>query len=181
MQSPVTGHRAGATTAVRCIDVAALVSASILRQNPDAEVLPFSTDVEEVRLNSRDSVMSNAEKLAAIGGGGTNCSAPLAWLNKKQAKGDLVVFVSDNESWADSQHGRGTETMRQWSVFKRFNPQARLVCIDIQPYSTTQAAESADVLNIGGFSDQVFEVVAAFAEGGLGADHWVGVIEQVKL
>ena len=127
MQSPVTGHRTGATTAVRCIDVAALVSASILRQNPDAEVLPFSTDVEEVRLNSRDSVMSNAEKLAAIGGGGTNCSAPLAWLNKKQAKGDLVVFVSDNESWADPQHGRGTETMRQWSVFKRIsNPQARL-------------------------------------------------------
>ena len=45
--------------------------------------------------------------------------------------------------------------------------------------STTQAAESVDVLNIGGFSDHVFEVVAAFAEGGLGADHWVGVIEQV--
>jgi 60 kDa SS-A/Ro ribonucleoprotein len=181
MSSPVTGHRAGATSAVRCIDVAALVSASILRQNPQTEVVPFATDVVDVRLNSRDSVMSNAEKLAAIGGGGTNCSAPLAWLNKKQAKGDLVVFVSDNESWADPQRGRGTETMRQWSVFKRFNPQARLVCIDIQPYATTQASESADVLNIGGFSDQVFEVIAAFAEGGLGADHWVGVIEQMEL
>jgi 60 kDa SS-A/Ro ribonucleoprotein len=181
MSSPVTGHRTGATTAVRCIDVAALVAASILRQNPQTDVVPFETDVVNVRLNSRDSVMSNAEKLAAIGGGGTNCSAPLAWLNKKQAKGDLVVFVSDNESWADPKGGRGTKTMQQWSVFKRFNPQARLVCIDIQPHATTQATESADALNIGGFSDQVFEVIAAFAEGRLGADHWVGVIEQVKL
>ena len=181
MSSPVTGQRAGATSTVRCIDVAALVAASILRQNPQAEVVPFATDVVNVRLNNRDSVMSNAEKLAAVGGGGTNCSAPLAALNKRQAKGDLVVFVSDNESWVDAKGGRGTETLRQWTVFKRFNPQARLVCIDIQPNATTQAGEREDVLNIGGFSDQVFEVIAAFAEGRLGADHWVGVIDAVRL
>jgi 60 kDa SS-A/Ro ribonucleoprotein len=181
MSSPVTGHREGATTAVRCIDVAALVAASILRQNPQAEVIPFESDVKSVQLNGRDSVMTNAEKLAAIGGGGTNCSAPLAWLNKRQAKGDVVVFVSDNESWVDAKGGRGTETMRQWSVFKQFNPQARLVCIDIQPYATVQAAEREDILNIGGFSDQVFQVIAAFAEGRLGADHWVGEIESLQL
>lgn len=181
MSSPVTGNRAGATTAVRCIDVAALVAASILRQNPQAEVIPFESDVKSVQLNGRDSVMTNAQKLAAIGGGGTNCSAPLAWLNKKQAKGDLVVFISDNESWMDAKGGRGTETMRQWSVFKRFNPQARLVCIDIQPYATVQATEREDILNIGGFSDQVFQVIAAFAEGRLGADHWVGEIDALKL
>jgi 60 kDa SS-A/Ro ribonucleoprotein len=181
MSSPVTGYRPGATSTVRCIDVAALVAASILRQNRQAEVLPFESDVASVTLNARDSVMTNAQKLAAIGGGGTNCSAPLALLNKRQAKGDLVIFISDNESWVDAKAGRGTATMREWATFKRFNPQARLVCIDIQPYATTQAAEQPDVLNIGGFSDNVFEVIAAFAEGRLGADHWVGVIESVQL
>jgi 60 kDa SS-A/Ro ribonucleoprotein len=181
MSSPVTGMRVGATTAVRCIDVAALVAASILRQNPRAEVLPFSTAVVTVDLNGRDSVMTNAQKLAAIGGGGTNCSAPLAWLNQRRASGDLVVFVSDNESWADAKSGRGTGTMREWSAFKQRNPQARLVCIDIQPHATVQAAEREDVLNIGGFSDQVFPVIAAFAEGRLGADHWVGEIASLTL
>ena len=181
MGSAVTGERSGATTAVRCIDVAALVSAAILRRNPTAEVLPFETKVVELRLNARDSVMTNAEKLAGIGGGGTTCSAPLAWLNQKQAKGDLVVFVSDNQSWVDAQGGRGTETLRQWTVFKQLNPQARLVCIDIQPHGTVQAEEAGDILNIGGFSDQVFEVIAAFAEGRLGADHWVGLIDAVEL
>jgi 60 kDa SS-A/Ro ribonucleoprotein len=122
--------------------------------------------------------MTNAEKLAAIGGGGTNCSAPLALLNKRQAKGDLVIFISDNESWVDAKKGRGTATMREWTVFKRFNPQARLVCIDIQPYATTQAAEQADVLNIGGFSDHVFEIIAQFAAGKLDPGHWTGVIEN---
>lgn len=71
--------------------------------------------------------------------------------------------------------------MRQWSVFKRFNPQARLVCIDIQPYATVQVVEREDILNIGGFSDQVFQVIAAFAEGWLGADHRVGEIESLQL
>src|SRR5204862_8305510 len=92
MSSPVTGHRKGATTAVRCIDVAALVAAAVLRKNPHVEVLPFECDVVKVNLNSRDSVMTNAAKLASVGGG-TNCSAPLALLNRRKAKGDLVIFI----------------------------------------------------------------------------------------
>jgi hypothetical protein len=33
----------------------------------------------------------------------------------------------------------------------------------VQPYGSTQAAEREDILNIGGFSDAVFEIIAAFA------------------
>lgn len=181
MGSPVTGYRKGATTAVRCIDVAALVAAAVLRKNADARVLPFETKVVALQLNPRDSVMTNASKLAAIGGGGTACSAPLALLNQEKAQADLVVLVSDNESWADSARGRSTATMQEWALFKSRNPAARLVCIDIQPHATTQAQERDDVLNIGGFSDEVFTLLALYAAGGLGADHWVGVIEETSI
>ena len=182
MRSPVTGVRKGATTAVRCVDVAALVAAAVLRRNPSAEVLPFEHEVVHgLRLNPRDSVLTNAQKLAAVGGGGTNCSAPLRLLNGRKALGDLVLYVSDNQSWVDAAGGRGTATMREWSAFKRRNPGARMVCVDVQPYGTVQAAEAGDVLNVGGFSDQVFDVVADFAAGRLNPDHWVGVIEQVAL
>jgi 60 kDa SS-A/Ro ribonucleoprotein len=182
MQSAVTGYRKGSTTTVRCVDVAALVAAAVMRRNPRAEVLPFEHEVVEgLRLNPRDSVMTNAQKLAAVGGGGTNCSAPLRLLNERKAEGDLVLYVSDNESWVDAQAGRGTATMREWAVFKRRNPRAKMVCVDVQPYKTVQAAGSADVLNVGGFSDQVFETIADFAAGRMGADHWVGVVEQIAL
>jgi 60 kDa SS-A/Ro ribonucleoprotein len=181
MQSPVTGHRKGATSKVRCIDVAALVAAAILRANRGARVLPFEHNVVEMRLNGRDSVMTNAAKLAAVGGGGTNCSAPIARLNAEQAKADVVVFVSDNESWVDAKRGRNTALMSEWAKLKARNPRALLVCIDIQPYTTTQAAERSDILNVGGFSDAVFEVIAAFATGKLGAAHWVGEIAKVEL
>ena len=39
---------------------------------------------------------------------------------------------------------------------------ARLVCIDIQPYGSTQAPERADILNVGGFRDVVFNVVTSY-------------------
>lgn len=183
MQSPVTGFRPGATSVVRCVDVAALVAAAILRKNPDAEVIPFEHNVVSLRLNARDSVMTNAEKLAKVGGGGTNCSAPLEWLNSRREQGDLVIYVSDNESWVDAARSRrgSTAVMQQWAQFQKRNPNARMVCIDIQPYGTTQAAERGDILNIGGFSDAVFEVIATFASGKLNADHWVGLIEQIEL
>ena len=186
MHSPATGYRKGATSKVRCIDVAALVAAAIVRRNPRAEVIPFSDNVVQVSLNSRDSVMTNAEKLASLPSGGTNCSAPLRELNRRKATGDLVIYVSDNESWVDGgTRGylaeRATATTEQWAQFRQRNRQARLVCIDIQPNATTQAQERTDILNIGGFSDQVFDVIAEFAAGRLSADHWISVIESVTL
>ena len=181
MRSPITGHRKGSTTAIRCVDAAALITAAILRRNQDAQVLPFEQAVVPLRLSPRDSVMTNAERLASVGGGGTCVSAPLAQLNARKAKGDLIVIVSDNQSWVDAAGARGTATLREWGTFRARNPRARLVLIDVQPYATTQATEREDILNVAGFSDHVFEVVAEFAAGRLHSDHWVGLIESVAL
>jgi 60 kDa SS-A/Ro ribonucleoprotein len=137
--------------------------------------------VVTVDLNPRDTVLTNAEKLASIGGGGTNCSAPLARLNRRKAKADLVLMVSDNESWVDATRRGATATQREWETFRQRNPAAKLVCVDIQPYGTTQAAERDDILNIGGFSDEVFRVLGTFAAGQLNPEHWVGVIEEIVL
>jgi len=183
MSSPATGVRRGSTSAVRCIDIAGLLASAILRKNTSAEVLPFENRVVNVTLNPRDSVVTNAQKLASVGGGGTNCSAPLYELNRRKAKGDLVIYISDNESWVDSTRrwNSGTETMKQWNEFRSRNKGAKLVCIDIQPYAHTQANDRTDILNVGGFSDQVFTLVSEFANGTLDDGHWVSVIEKVKL
>lgn len=181
MQAPITGHRQGATTAVRCVDAAALMTAAIVRQNRSAEVLPFEESVVRMDLSWRDGVMTNAERLAAIGGGGTCVSAPLALLNARQAHGELVVVISDNQSWVDAHVARGTATMREWNAFRSRNPGARLVLVDLQPYATTQAIARADILNVGGFSDHVFQVVSEFAAGRLDGDRWVREIDSVAI
>jgi 60 kDa SS-A/Ro ribonucleoprotein len=71
--------------------------------------------------------------------------------------------------------------MNEWAEFKSRNKDAKLVCIDIQPNAHTQAQERTDILNVGGFSDQVFTLVSEFATGNLDAGHWVGVIEKVEV
>jgi 60 kDa SS-A/Ro ribonucleoprotein len=186
MHSPATGSRRGATSVVRCIDVAALTAAAILRRNASAEILPFSDDVVQARLNPRGSVLGNANRLARLPAGGTNCSAPLRRLNERKAQGDLVVYVSDNESWIDSARpaawfrSSATQTMTEWMSFKQRNPRAKLICIDVQPYGTSQAAEQKDVYNVGGFSDAVFDFIADVAQGRASAGYWVQRIEEIQ-
>lgn len=181
MTMSATGYRKGATSTVRCIDVAALMAASILRNNPDVEILPFDTAVVNLKLNRFDSVMTNAEKLASVGGGGTDCSIPLRKLNRESKEGDLVIMVSDNESWADRSYNRGTGLMNEWSKFKARNGQAKLVCLDIQPYATSQAKDGSDVLNVGGFSDQVFKVIESFAGQDQNGEVFMAEIQNTEL
>lgn len=181
MASPVTGHRVGATTRTRCVDVAALIAACVQRKQPLARVMPFDTAVRDLRLNPRDSVITQAQQLAKLCGGGTNVSAPLAQLNRERAQVDLLVLVSDNESWRDTRDGGATETMRQWAQIKARCPQAKMVCIDIQPVATSQTVERDDVLHVGGFSDAVFDLLANYAAEGAGTRRWIDRIAGIAL
>ena len=77
MSSAVTGTRGrGVTSKMRCIDVAALFAAAILRCNPDSVVIPFDTSAYDAKIDPNDSILSIDERLAKYGGGGTDCSLP---------------------------------------------------------------------------------------------------------
>lgn len=187
MKDPVTGSRGSATTKVRCVDVAALFAAAVLRRNETATVVPFDTKVHtSVRLNPRDSIMTNTKALAR-NGGGTDCGCGLAYLNAERSKASLVIYVSDNESWVSRNtsnrygYDRKTDVMAEWDQYKRRVPNAKLVCIDITPNKTTQAYSARNILNVGGFSDDVFNVIDLFARGELSGEHWIGEINKVVL
>ena len=180
MSSPVTGHRRGATSTVRCIDVAGLIAAALLRKNPLAGVITFDTEARALELNPRDSLVTNTGKIAGLVGGGTAVSSALALLNSTASACDTVVLVSDNQSWVDTATG-ATAAMREWEVLRQRNRTARLACIDLQPYGTVQVAPREDVLHVGGFSDAVFDLLASFASGQMGSGQWMREIEEVKL
>jgi 60 kDa SS-A/Ro ribonucleoprotein len=187
MSSPVTGLRGrGVTTKMRCVDVAALFAAAILRRNPDSVIVPFDTCAYDARVDPNDSILSLSERLAKYGGGGTDCSIPLREANTTYRKRPFagVVLVSDNESWVGTGRHGSTGVMTEWQTLvknqQRLGTAApKLVCIDIQPYSSTQAPERDDILNIGGFSDAVFNVVALFLSNN--ANRFVAEVESVEL
>ncbi len=178
-QNHVTGARA-VPSKIKCIDAAGLITAAFLQKNPTALVTPFEQRLRNAKINPRDSIMTMAKTIANLGGGGTDCSLPLAYANSENLKFDTVVYISDNESWADRYKGRGTGMMHEWTTFKKRNPKAKLICIDLCPNTSVQADSSKDRLNVGGFSDTVFDVVSDFMEGST-KDHWIDLIEAIKL
>jgi len=193
--SPVTGRRGRRvdyaygtdlknSSSVMCIQAASLIASAIMRKNPDAKLLPYDSKIHEHSIDPRDTVMTNTDKLAKYGGGGTNCSLPLAKMNSDKSRGDLVIYISDNESWIDwnIRSSRGTAMAREWSAFKSRNPEAKLVCIDLAPGVTCQVPDdSLGVLNVGGFSDKVFDVVQAHVDDRLGAGHVVDIVKDLEL
>ncbi len=157
-----------------------------LRRNPDSVVVPFDTAAYEARLDPQDTILSLSERLAKYGGGGTDCSLPLVQANGKYAKRRFAgcVLVSDNESWVGTGRYGSTGVMAEWQKFvanqQRLGVSSpKLVCIDIQPYGSTQAPDRADILNIGGFSDAVFHVVASYLCDN--AAKFVADVESIEL
>jgi len=184
MHSPVTGHRQGATTKVMCVDVAALVGATLMRKNPLTVVVPVDTQVHSTSmLNPRDSIMTNAERLRKLGGGGTDLGAAMRFIETSKAAPDVIIMVSDNESWVDSagRHGwRGTTTMESFRRLQRRNPKLKMINIDIQANQTSQTASDPNILNLGGFSDQIWDTIARFVSEE-SPQQWVDTIKEIDL
>ena len=168
----------------KCVDVAGLIAATLVRKNPGTIVVPFDTQVRPVMVDPRDTIMTNARKLA-LNGGGTNCACALAHLNQKGATNPLVVFVSDNAAWVETYTGaysnsRGTGMSQEWAKYKSRVPSAKLVNINLATEATTQVQDSNSVFNVGGFSDKVFTMIADWVNG-YDAAHWAAVIEKIEL
>lgn len=176
----------GSSTPITCVEIAALFAATMARVNKDVEVLGFDTSTRLIKIEPRDTIITNAKKIATPGGG-TDVGAPLARWNREGAHADLVVIISDSESWFNDNSGgyfrvtRSTNAQTEWAAFRRRNKKAKIVCINITPSTSTQISQDRNVLNIGGFNDNIFTTIAGFLEQGDSEDYWVKKIEQVSL
>ena len=202
MHSPVTGIQESVDpwtgevkrrkpSTVMCHEVGAVIASAFLRKNPQAHIYGFNRqlfDASQCGLNPRDSVMTNVEKLANLPSGGTDCGVGLSHLVKTKAKGDFILYVSDYESWFDPHSrraagigNRGTAMAELWAQYQSRNKNAKLCCMDLQPRNNHQVAPRPDILNIGGFSDTAFDIMAAFAKGDLNGTNWSAQIDKVEL
>lgn len=165
MNSPISVSSNGVHSKMSCNDVASLMASCLLSACGNVKIARFDGAAEEVVLSPQDSVLTNAKKLNRSGGS-TDCSAPLRLWNQKGYKADLVIYLSDNESWGQNnpsaRHGTGMN--QEWKRFLGKNPNAKLVCLDVTPNTTVQVNTDKNVLNVGGFSDSVFTAISSFLE-----------------
>ena len=81
---------------------------------------------------------------------------------------DTVVVVSDHQS---SDIARGLDVP---------HAHTKIVCIDLRPRAA-ELPEHDSLLQVGGFSDSVFDVVAAFTRGELTGADWLSRMDAVDL
>lgn len=137
-------------------DVAGVFTAGILRRCTDVRVLPFDTHIHPLALNARDSVLSNARKVATVGGGGTSLSAPVTQLLRDRDRVDTFVGITDNEEWVGH---RFLEVWRQYRA--TVAPDATAILITPVPGTHSAVPESEPGVHfVHGWSDAVFRFTA---------------------
>lgn len=165
--TPVTGNRGKTSSKVMSAHAAGLFAAVIARRNPGTELIQFHTSASKQKLPAFGTLKEIYESLK-FPGGGTDCAAGLEYLLEQEVKLDYIFMLSDNESHGSWNGGywRSKKSMAEaWVEYKKFNPAAKLVCLDFAPNNTVQLPDMHDVLNVGGFSDDVFRVAERFFAG----------------
>lgn len=159
MNSLVGGSKSSTT----CAEVAGLFASALLFKNGkhNCDVKLFDTSLRRETISEGASVAENTQLIGRLRGGGTaiGYSFEQATRNAKDYKN--IIVVSDNESWSDYRGVLG-QNFKEYTKVVR---DAKLVCIDIVPNRTTQAVEGDNVLNIGGFNDNVFKVISDWLNG----------------
>jgi 60 kDa SS-A/Ro ribonucleoprotein len=165
----------------RYIDIAAIFAAACLKKSQDALVLPFEHRVVDVRLSARDTLMTTADRLAAVGGGGTAVGAPISWLLAKKTKVDVFIGITDNEDWCygwdgrtlsqfytpPAQRGEEHGFLNAWRKYKQtVAPDAKAFLLTIAPYRHAVAPQTEpDVWFLYGWSDAVLPFIARTLQG----------------
>jgi 60 kDa SS-A/Ro ribonucleoprotein len=162
MRDPISGKNGTATSKVQCVDVAALVGAALLHKNRHAQIVTFNSECSAFKAKPGGKVMTIAKDIKAKMCGGTDCGSVMRYLIRENIKVDHLIVVSDNESWGDKY---GTEMSTLWARYKQVVPEARMINLDITPNEYSITADRSDTLRVGGFSDEVFNVMQGFLSG----------------
>ena len=94
----------------------------------------------------------------------TNGHLAIEWLMEKDIKADRLMFFTDMQMW--NSRGDGGNMEKAWKAYKQFNPDARLYLFDLSGYGHSPVRLLGDdVTLIAGWSDKIFDVLAAVENG----------------
>jgi len=182
----------------QCIDAAGLFGAAILKKNPDAKVTAFSEQLFHRRLNPRDSIATITRQIKGSGfHGATRWDAAIDWALNEREKFDAIIWVSDMEANLDSvryssrsfygyEWGGGSSTNAQQLIAeyrKKVNKNVKIITINMTAnggHAQVDGEFDHNVLQVAGFSDHVFDVIASFMKA-KESGHWVKMISAINI
>lgn len=149
----------------RAADFAGLFTAALWKRYPDAWVLPSGTEVLPIR-GLRDSLMTVAQGIGQLRGGGPDLSAPITWLQTRNKAVDLFIGLTDSEEWGAGSGRHAQGFLAAWQEYRRdVAPDAQVELIQLAPNDTrVSPAAEPSVHYVYGWSDSVLRYVGLVAQ-----------------
>jgi len=114
-------------------------------------------------------------------------SCGIRWATAQGAKWKNILIISDNESWFDGGNRQsyyyargGTTTAGEWAEYKKRRKDAKIVCWDFQPVTSTQLKNDRSVLNIGGFTESAYDLIGMWFSSNT-EDQWRQVVNAIPV
>lgn len=164
MMQPVSRN-----SSVMCYHIGLLLS-MLMKHRCKSAVTGMFGDFWKVYDMPSDNVLQNTvdmTKLEGEVGYGTNGYKVIEWLIKKRIEMDKVMLFTDCQLW-DSNSWYGDHSLPEyWKQYKEMvAPNARLYIFDLAGYGQSPISmERDDVFCIAGWSDKVFDILAALERG----------------
>ena len=161
MQRPVSRN-----SSVMCYHIGLLLSMLMKHRCPQAVTGMFG-DIWKTFDMPSDNVLQNTEDMESRSGEvgyATNGHKVIDWLIKEGRVMDKVMLFTDCQLW-DNRWG-GASLAKSWKEYKRMAPDARLYLFDLAGYGQSPVSmERSNVFCIAGWSDKVFDILAALERG----------------
>ena len=168
-------HTISEKSSVQMYDIGLLLG-QLLKLKTKSSIVGIFGDEWKVKRFSSKSPLSNTMRLHDIEGEvgySTNGWKVVKYLIDEGVKADRVFFFSDGQMWSDmgmgagySRNPSGSEFHDYWKTYKKVSPKSEAYFFDLQGYGNTPlSVMSGDVYFVSGWSDKVFDMLAAIREG----------------
>ena len=145
-----------------------LLLAMLLQSRCEAVMTGMFGDTWKVINLPKKNILSNVDALYRREGEvgySTNGYLVIKDLLQRRQKADKVMLFTDCQLWNSSGSGDTIENL--WNSYKQIVPAAKLYLFDLAGYGNTPVSVlQNDVFLIAGWSDKVFDVLAAIEDGG---------------
>ncbi len=155
------GTRCAGSPMLTAHQAAAAMAMVFLRSEPDAQVIAFDTEVHRPDL-SPNLRLDRVEQALSQWSGGTNLALPMQYALQQEMLVDAFVVITDNETWAGTQHP--VQALAEYR--RRVNPRAKVVVLATAANGGSVVPDD-DALSLGaaGFDAAVPQLVAEFLRG----------------
>ena len=156
--------------------IASLFSSVLLKANPGSEFVMFDDRGRYVPVNIDQSVVKLKNDIdAAFTGGGTNHAAAV---NALRSKYDFIVWLSDEQGWANGRSMANSAAAALAVYNQKFNASPTVFSFNLNSQDGTMQFPESQVVALAGWSFKTLDLLAAIQRGG---DFMVASLKAVDL